>query len=400
MSLQRTIGNAAVARLIEDEAEHSAFGPQHPQPVQRVTAHAVLRSPGRPLDEPVRTEMEARLGSDFSDVRVHDDSAARTSAAEVGARAYTSGNHVVIGAGGADPHTLAHELTHVIQQRKGPVAGTDNGDGLRVSDPSDRFEREAEANARRAMAAPSKRAREMSPGQEHGHEHAHADAASTVQRMPKRKKEAVSSGDSPPPQRRNTRGSKKVFDLNKPKLTFTSAYEGPANQQLNADQSIGFGQAATLHNPDGAPLAAASNYHFWQQVTDSNVQIIPAHSATGQASQRPWQQDGPYRPPYNNAVIENARNSITFNDNPGFSTSVKMSSGYWLESYSVSFRWKVARNTGAFRANTPAWTSDVVTHTLTSAYDPDTPDASAPIVTTAAGQRSWDIDLSALEDDE
>ncbi|MYR64083.1 DUF4157 domain-containing protein, partial [Streptomyces sp. SID625] len=97
--------------------------------------------------------MEARLGADFSDVRMHTDQAARRSAAEIGARAYTSGSHVVVGEGGADRHTLAHELTHVVQQRQGPVAGTDHGDGLRVSDPSDRFEREAEANAHRVLAA-------------------------------------------------------------------------------------------------------------------------------------------------------------------------------------------------------------------------------------------------------
>ncbi|MEU3689553.1 DUF4157 domain-containing protein [Streptomyces narbonensis] len=121
--------------------------------VQRSAVHDVLRTPGRSLDEATRTDMEARLGADFSDVRVHDDSAARASAAEVGARAYTSGSHVVIGDGGADKHTLAHELTHVIQQRQGPVAGADDGSGLRVSDPSDRFEREAEATASRVMAA-------------------------------------------------------------------------------------------------------------------------------------------------------------------------------------------------------------------------------------------------------
>ncbi|MEU3747950.1 DUF4157 domain-containing protein [Streptomyces narbonensis] len=126
---------------------------QQAEPVQRSAVHDVLRTPGRSLDEATRTDMEARLGADFSDVRVHDDSAARASAAEVGARAYTSGSHVVIGAGGADKHTLAHELTHVIQQRQGPVAGADNGSGLRVSDPSDRFEREAEATANRVMAA-------------------------------------------------------------------------------------------------------------------------------------------------------------------------------------------------------------------------------------------------------
>ena len=99
--------------------------------------------------------MEARLGADFSDVRLHSDATARRSAAEVGARAYTSGSHVVIGEGGGDSRTLAHELIHVIQQRRGPVAGTDNGSGLRVSDPSDRFEKEAEAGAARAMSAPT-----------------------------------------------------------------------------------------------------------------------------------------------------------------------------------------------------------------------------------------------------
>ncbi|MEU9253800.1 DUF4157 domain-containing protein [Streptomyces sp. NPDC048270] len=125
--------------------------------VQRSAVHDVLRAPGRPLDDATRSDMESRLGADFSDVRIHTDGAARASAAEVGARAYTSGSHVVVGAGGADKRTLAHELTHVIQQRQGPVAGSDNGAGLRVSDPSDRFEREAEANARRVMSRPAPR---------------------------------------------------------------------------------------------------------------------------------------------------------------------------------------------------------------------------------------------------
>jgi len=138
LGLQRRIGNAAVAGMF----------------VQRSAVHDVLRSQGRPLDEPVRAEMEARLGADFSDVRLHTGPAAHDSASEIGARAYTSGNHVVIGDGGGDRHTLAHELVHVVQQRHGPVAGTDNGAGLSVSDPSDRFEREAERVATRALAAP------------------------------------------------------------------------------------------------------------------------------------------------------------------------------------------------------------------------------------------------------
>nr|WP_229891201.1 DUF4157 domain-containing protein [Streptomyces mashuensis] len=112
----------------------------------------VLRGPGRPLPVPLREEMEARLGADFSGVRLHTDAAARGSAEELGARAYTAGQHIVVGAGGADRHTLAHELIHVMQQRSGPVAGTDRGDGTRVSDPGDRFERAAESGARSALS--------------------------------------------------------------------------------------------------------------------------------------------------------------------------------------------------------------------------------------------------------
>ncbi|WP_223182564.1 MULTISPECIES: DUF4157 domain-containing protein [unclassified Streptomyces] len=167
LRIQRTAGNMAMVRMLQRagypyaQQQHGAgcghrSAPEaESTPVQRSTVHDVLRAPGRPLDDGTRTDMEARLGADFSDVRVHDGPAAKNSAAEVGARAYTSGSHVVIGEGGGDRHTLAHELTHVIQQRQGPVAGSDNGDGLRVSDPSDRFEREAEANARVALSAPA-----------------------------------------------------------------------------------------------------------------------------------------------------------------------------------------------------------------------------------------------------
>ncbi|MEU8700491.1 DUF4157 domain-containing protein [Streptomyces sp. NPDC048680] len=140
--LQRTVGNAAVARMLAD------------RPVQRSAVHDVLGTAGRPLEQPVREDMEARFGTDFSDVRLHNDATAQRSAAEIGARAYTSGNHIVLGGAKTDEHTLAHELTHVVQQRSGPVAGTDDGTGLKLSDPSDRFERAAEANAHRVMAGP------------------------------------------------------------------------------------------------------------------------------------------------------------------------------------------------------------------------------------------------------
>jgi hypothetical protein len=87
----------------------------------------VVASAGRPLDGATRAAMEARLGHDFSRVRVHTDGEAARSARAVHARAYTVGDHVVFGAGRFAPSTsagdwlLAHELTHTVQQRIGPV---------------------------------------------------------------------------------------------------------------------------------------------------------------------------------------------------------------------------------------------------------------------------------------
>jgi hypothetical protein len=101
------------------------------------------------------------MGHDFSDVRVHDDSSATQSAQAVNAHAYTVGSNIVFQRDQYDPSsaagktTLAHELTHVVQQRSGPVDGTSAPGGIKVSDPSDRFEREASANADRVMSSPA-----------------------------------------------------------------------------------------------------------------------------------------------------------------------------------------------------------------------------------------------------
>ena len=96
--------------------------------------------------------MEASFGTDFSDVRVHAGGTAAASAQAVDAHAYTVGNEIVLGDGqtpGSASHerTLAHELTHVVQQRSGPVDGTPMAGGISVSDPGDRFERAAETTA-------------------------------------------------------------------------------------------------------------------------------------------------------------------------------------------------------------------------------------------------------------
>ncbi|WP_405111790.1 DUF4157 domain-containing protein [Micromonospora sp. NBC_01405] len=148
LGLQRAVGNQAVGELLEPE---------------RSPVHSVVNSGGgTPLAPDVRADMESRFGGqDFGDVRVHADGAAHESAKSVNAQAYTVGSNIVFQRDSYDPassagqHMLAHELTHVVQQRSGPVDGTDQGGGLKVSDPSDRFEREAVANADRLMSAPA-----------------------------------------------------------------------------------------------------------------------------------------------------------------------------------------------------------------------------------------------------
>ncbi len=119
------------------------------------------RGGGRPLDPDVRADMEARFGADFSDVRIHSDAQAGRSAAAVAAEAYTASNDIVFGRAAFAPgnpqgkHTLAHELAHVLQQRRGPVSGRRAGGGVIVSDPSDAFEQDAEATAGLVLAGPA-----------------------------------------------------------------------------------------------------------------------------------------------------------------------------------------------------------------------------------------------------
>ncbi|MFD6024469.1 eCIS core domain-containing protein [Streptomyces griseoluteus] len=242
-ALQRSVGNATVARMLSRRDEEA----DAPSLQRRSSVHDVLRSAGRPLEPGVRAEMEGRFGgADFGDVRVHKDPAAQRSAAEIGARAYTSGRHIVIGENGADKHTLAHELTHVVQQRSGPVAGTDTGQGLRLSDPSDRFEREAEANAHRVMS---------------GGDHSHTPSAGPAHeggRAPVQRYVEISPGDDnyPSKHRRSSIGSNKSAESDD--HFFPSQQEASGSYFSDAQTrtaNISFNGSAPLRLSDSFDLA-------------------------------------------------------------------------------------------------------------------------------------------------
>jgi len=140
LALQRSAGNRVVSRML-DEERHA-----HDATSQRELVDSALDSPGRAIDTATRTRLEGFHQTDLSDVRVHTGPLAQRSAAAIGARAYTIGKDIVIGAGADDAETLGHETRHVKQQTAGAVAGTDNGSGLRISDPAHHEEREAAAD--------------------------------------------------------------------------------------------------------------------------------------------------------------------------------------------------------------------------------------------------------------
>ncbi len=111
------------------------------------------RGTARALPRDVRQEMERGLGEDFAGVRVHEGDVAPS----VGALAFAQGNAIHMARGAYRPHSadgrglLAHELAHVVQQRRGRVRATGRTGGLPLNNETG-LEREADVAAQRAMS--------------------------------------------------------------------------------------------------------------------------------------------------------------------------------------------------------------------------------------------------------
>ncbi len=148
--LASAVGNRgftrSIARMRDGEGILSG-GLVHPD-VEAAIASA--KGGGQALDRGIAQHVGGPLGDSFGDVRVHYDDHAAALNRAVSARAFTVGGDIFFGAGEYRPNTaggrelLAHELTHVAQQRGAPQSGP-----LTVSQPGDAREREADAAARR-----------------------------------------------------------------------------------------------------------------------------------------------------------------------------------------------------------------------------------------------------------
>jgi hypothetical protein len=191
LHLQRTVGNAVLARSIARQREAARANAQQVQRSAPATAdrhedqHAhepgrgrdgaensgpsgqrslldtALASPSRSLPDSLRAETEPFFHNDFSGVRLHDGPVAQRAAEAMGARAMTVGSHLFLPPGNTRNKALVgHEFSHLDKNLKGErETGTDNGAGVTVTDPAQRSERAAHTDgaafAAGAATAPS-----------------------------------------------------------------------------------------------------------------------------------------------------------------------------------------------------------------------------------------------------
>lgn len=116
------------------------------------------RGGGQPMENVLQEQMNASLGHDFSEVRIHTGAEADELNHRLSARAFTIGSDIFFAQGAYNPYTwqgrelIAHELIHVVQQR--PVRYSNTSSGMNVSSACEALELEAASLAAQATAQP------------------------------------------------------------------------------------------------------------------------------------------------------------------------------------------------------------------------------------------------------
>lgn len=151
-AFQQQIGNRAVQRLLAQRSGDDPFDLDD-ETVSRINSE---RGGGQALDSNVQAKMSESTGQDFSDVKVHTGPGSHALNEQLSAKAFTTGSDIFFREGAYDPGSsggqelLAHELTHVVQQRSGSVGG--GGSGMTVNAPGDSYEQEADSVAKSVMS--------------------------------------------------------------------------------------------------------------------------------------------------------------------------------------------------------------------------------------------------------
>lgn len=144
--LHRTVGNQSVRALVEagdgeptDKADSVSVFDRGVDTPETAVARTGVSGPGQPLPHaaalsPVFPDV------DLSTITAHVDARAREAAERLGAEAYTTGDSVVFRRP-PSPSLVAHEVSHVVQQRSG------RRDSTVVGSEGDRFEAAASERA-------------------------------------------------------------------------------------------------------------------------------------------------------------------------------------------------------------------------------------------------------------
>jgi len=132
-ALQAQCADCREEETLQREAKAGTAGTAVPHTVQRALGNKP--GGGEPLQPALRGDMENAFTVDFSGVRIHTGPTSTHLNRSLNARAFTYGRDVYFDSGEFSPqtrhgrHLLAHELTHVIQQRgSGGLVGHTNGD--------------------------------------------------------------------------------------------------------------------------------------------------------------------------------------------------------------------------------------------------------------------------------
>lgn len=112
---KRTLVDQLEAPAVQRRAGTATAG--DPGPVHQAAAQGIATASS---SLPHHDVIQRAFGRhDVSAVQAHTGADAAASAKAMGAEAYATGNHVVLGDRGTDLHTVAHEAAHVVQQRAG-----------------------------------------------------------------------------------------------------------------------------------------------------------------------------------------------------------------------------------------------------------------------------------------
>lgn len=148
LKYQQRHGNQFMQRILEKSVQTEAESEVAPEIESAIDQS---RGGGQALDSNIKDRMESVFNTDFGNVRTHTNSRADSLNRALNARAFTTGQDIFFRQGEYQPGSstgqelLAHELTHVVQQRGGRVQQK-----LRMGNSYDSYEQEADVVAKAA----------------------------------------------------------------------------------------------------------------------------------------------------------------------------------------------------------------------------------------------------------